>query len=415
MNICMIVYHYYPVAAGGAEHQCRLQAHALAGRGHACRVLTTRVRFSHDRRDLDQAVEVVRFNTLQVLLSLWIDCKKHFFCKLGARPRKKVQTTQASQKSSDCGGRTEHCVRWLNALFFMTGVYVYVFRHRRCIDVLHTHVASWNAGFATWLGRRFGIPVVCKAANLPAFHNFGKSVPFSRFWSDCRLQGFFIALTKEMERNLVSSGVAADRIRVIPNGVVVPASSTDVKVHNQVLYVGNFTQGSDHKGFDLIIAAWSRIHKKSPALKLIVAGGGDSRPWVELADTLGCRDSVVFLGHVEDLSKNYLSSGIFVLPSRVEGISNALLEAQSYGIPAVVTDIPGNRDVVKMRETGLLVPVDDDMRLAEAVLALASDDDLRERLGARARQCIREKYSIEQTAWQLEYLYWDLGYVDQRD
>lgn len=408
----MLVYHYYPVAAGGAEHQCRLQAHALAERGHACRVLTTRVRFSHRRRERDQAVEVIRFHTFQILLSLWIDCKKRFFFTPSSMPRKNVQVSQARQKSSDCGGGIEQCVRWVNALFFMAGVYVYVLRHRRRIDLLHTHIASWNAGFANWLGRCFGIPVVCKAANLPAFHNFGKSVPFSRFWSDCRLQGFFIALTKEMERDLVLSGVAADRIRVIPNGVVVPASTTDVKVHNQVLYVGNFTQGSEHKSFDVLIAAWSHVHKIAPELRLVIAGGGDSRSWVELAHTLACGESVVFLGHVEDLSKHYLSSGIFVLPSRVEGISNALLEAQSYGIPAVVTDIPGNRDVVKTRETGLLVPVDDAARLAEAILVLASDTDLRQRLGTCARQYILERFSMERTVEQLEDLYRYLIHVD---
>lgn len=415
LNICMLVYHYYPVAAGGAEHQCRLQALALTERGHACRVLTTRVRFSHPRRDRDQAVEIVRFSIPQILLALWIDCKKRLARSPKLIPQKKVRPSQAHQKSSESGGGLEQCLRWLNALFFMTGVTLYVCRHRSHIDVLHTHVASWNAGFAHWLGDRFGIPVVCKAANLPAFHNYGRSVPFPTFWSEWRRRGSFIALTEEMERDLISNGVEEGRIRRIPNGVAIPACPTDVKTHQQILCVGNFTQGGEHKGFDTLLAAWSHVHSIAPELRLVIAGGGDFGYWLKLADTLACEDSVVFLGHVDDLAEIYQSSGVFVLPSRVEGISNALLEAQSYGIPAVVTDIPGNREVVKMRKTGLLVSVDDAERLAEAILELALDADLRQQLGACARQYIQEHFSMERTVAQLEEYYQCLRQIDSQD
>jgi glycosyltransferase involved in cell wall biosynthesis len=138
---------------------------------------------------------------------------------------------------------------------------------------------------------------------------------------------------------------------------------------------------------------------------LMIAGGGDDTAWRRLANQLGCSDSVSFLGHVKDVKSLYLSACIFVLPSRGEGLSNALLEAQSYGIPAVVSDIPGNCEVVIHQKTGLVVPVGDAAQLAAEVVRLWVDDDLRERLGGQARRQAIDRFSMRDTANQLVELY----------
>jgi glycosyltransferase involved in cell wall biosynthesis len=86
-------------------------------------------------------------------------------------------------------------------------------------------------------------------------------------------------------------------------------------------------------------------------------------------------------------------------------LSNALLEAQSRGIPAVVSDIPGNRMVIEEGENGLIVPVADAKALARAILRLRADPALRARMGVRARERVRQRFSLETVTARLEEVY----------
>jgi glycosyltransferase involved in cell wall biosynthesis len=95
----------------------------------------------------------------------------------------------------------------------------------------------------------------------------------------------------------------------------------------------------------------------------------------------------------------------FVLPSRAEGISNALLEAMAVGVPVIASDVPGNTDVVEHEANGLLVEVDDPASLAAAILRLVDEPDLRERLRQEARRTVETRYSIGHVAERYVDLY----------
>ncbi|WP_458777071.1 glycosyltransferase family 4 protein [Desulforhopalus sp. 52FAK] len=271
--------------------------------------------------------------------------------------------------------------------------------------MIHTHVASWNAGFTSWVGNLFKIPTLCKAAYLPPFHEFGNTVPLANKWKKWRTKTHYIALLPEMAKVLHDQGVPAKNIHITPNGVSVPLETVSVELNNSVLYVGNFSQGSDHKAFDILLKAWSIVCRELPDSRLVIAGGGNTEPWEEMAKELGCIENTVFLGHVSDLQDEYKKSCLFVLPSRGEGMSNALLEAQSYGIPAVVSDIPGNREIVIDLKTGLVVPVDDYEKLAAAVCELIRQKDLRQTMGGAARENCIQKYSIVTVVEQVKRIY----------
>ena len=95
-----------------------------------------------------------------------------------------------------------------------------------------------------------------------------------------------------------------------------------------------------------------------------------------------------------DVADIWRRADIFVLASRGgEGLPRALIEAAACGRPLVVTDVPGNRDFVRDGVEGLLVPPDDPARLAEALARLASDADLRRRMGMAARQRVLSGYT----------------------
>lgn len=200
-------------------------------------------------------------------------------------------------------------------------------------------------------------------------------------------------------------GIPDGKVHLLPNGVLIPSQSIPVFKNTTVLYVGNFSQGTEHKGFDILIQAWALIVKENPAARLLIAGGGDFLQWQKMSASLNCDSSIFFLGFVSELDVLYQQVGVFILPSRGEGISNALLEAQSYGVPAVVSDIPGNRRVVEGGLNGYIAPVDDYRKFAEAVSRLLHEPALRKTLGDNARVRCRESFSIETVASQLEGIY----------
>jgi glycosyltransferase involved in cell wall biosynthesis len=120
------------------------------------------------------------------------------------------------------------------------------------------------------------------------------------------------------------------------------------------------------------------------------------------AEKLKITGRVDWHGVVRDPFIFYRAANIFVLPSRVEGTPNALLEAMSCGLPVIVSDgAPGPLELIEDGVTGLVVPVNDAAALAAALRRLASDEQLRHRLGMAARARISE-YHLPQAlvAWE---------------
>ena len=105
----------------------------------------------------------------------------------------------------------------------------------------------------------------------------------------------------------------------------------------------------------------------------------------------GLQDRVQFLGFRPDPQTFLLQAGVFVLPSRFEGMPNALLEAMAAGLAVVVTDAsPGPLEVVDDGVSGFVVPADDPQALAAVLETLAADPELRKRLGFSARETLRQ-------------------------
>lgn len=122
--------------------------------------------------------------------------------------------------------------------------------------------------------------------------------------------------------------------------------------------------------------------------RLCIFGDGYLREAVTArAHELGVSTRVCFQG----FDRKWASAGVdvLVMPTRYEGMSNALLEAAAAGMPVVATDIPENRAVIESGRHGLLVPPGDAQALAGAIAALASDPDYARRLGAAARDHVR--------------------------
>ena len=102
------------------------------------------------------------------------------------------------------------------------------------------------------------------------------------------------------------------------------------------------------------------------------------------------------------------SFDLFVLPSLAEGISNTILEAMAVGLPVVATQVGGNDELVAPGETGVLVPAGDDSALANALIEVVSDRELRARQGINARQRAEHAFSLQTMVERYAALYQDL-------
>ena len=398
----MIVWSYWPLPTGGAEAQCRKLSHELVRQGIACSVLTSRQRYEDASRADDQGVRVIRVPVVQILLNQILKCRRS--------PRASV--LKGAGAGIPLGNIREPWLswlsHWLNCWSFMLGAFWHLLRNKPEYDVLHVHIADWLAGYTALLGRWFKIPVVCKAANMPPLTPLKSWVPFRYLLDKQRSRMHFVALHDQMRASLIEQGVGEDFIQVIPNGVLIPPCQSSPVNGKYVLCVANFSQGAAHKAFDVLLHAWSLIAKEFPAEKLMMAGAGDDLQWKTLARQLGVAESVVFPGYVSDHAVLYGEAKLLVLPSRHEGISNVLLEAQAWGVPAIVSDIPGNRLVVVDGETGRIVPVGNVSTLAQEVGTFLKDSGLLATCGRRARLRVEETFSIVSTARAYSNLYQSL-------
>jgi len=128
---------------------------------------------------------------------------------------------------------------------------------------------------------------------------------------------------------------------------------------------------------------------------LVILGKGELKKELhEMAEDLNISEKVEWKGHVPNPQKYYENADIYVLPSRHEGMSNSLLEAMSFGLPAIVSDAcQGSLDIVKHNKTGFVIPANDHMALASAVEHLANNYSLRKSLGEAGKQTV-SKFSV---------------------
>ena len=174
-----------------------------------------------------------------------------------------------------------------------------------------------------------------------------------------------------------------------------------------VLSVGNL---KPVKGHDVLLHAIRNLGWDVDRAVFVLVGGdylnGDLQRWAARRAT--GRD-IRFVGERADALPWYQAADIFVLPSRWEGLSNALLEAMSCGLPVIATAVGGNGDVIEHGRTGLLVRPDEPGELCEAMRRLMGEPRLRIMLADAGRREVQTRFSIERTVAEYARRYQDLA------
>ena len=198
-------------------------------------------------------------------------------------------------------------------------------------------------------------------------------------WLRARLYPRVAAIVSLAEADRARFTALNPRTEVIANASALHATTPVPGVDPVVLAVGRHVA---QKGLDLLLQAWVRVQRVLPQARLRIAGDGPQTAELQaLALRLGVADSVQWLPPTPDIEALYRGAALFVLSSRYEGMPLALLEAQALGLPAVAFDCPtGPREIVS-DVGGIVAPAGDTAALADAMIALLRDPELRRRMG----------------------------------
>jgi glycosyltransferase involved in cell wall biosynthesis len=193
-----------------------------------------------------------------------------------------------------------------------------------------------------------------------------------------------VSLTDSMSRWLAGRlGGAAPELQVIPNPLPAHAQARSPLDQRTFVTAGRL---APEKQFEHVVDAFWRIHEQVPGWTLTVWGDGPRADNLAAqVRKLGLEDRVRLPGSTDDLAAEWARASVAVLASRGEGYPLVLQEAMSAGVPPVSYDCPsGPREIITHDVDGLLVPPGSKAALAAAMLRIATDDDLRARLGAAA-------------------------------
>ena len=362
MKIGIVTQAYYPYPGGVSEH-VHHTAEELRGRGHDVRVITTR--FGGDEPDplvfrIGRAVSVPANGSI---------CPVAMDPMMGERIRSLLDDQR--------------------------------------FDVLHIHEPF--------------LPTLClsvlRNANAPVvgtFHASNERALGYRVFRD-RLDRHAARLT----HRIAVSGAARRTVeryfpgeyRVIPNGVDV-ARFADAESLSRlddgsfnILFVGRM---EPRKGAKFLFRALPEIVDAVPNARLIVVGGGPfSMYYCSFLPRGRCREITSFEGFVsaEMLARHYASADVFCSPATGgESFGIVLLEAMAAGAAIVASDIHGYRDVVEHGRTGLLVRPASPSAVAEGIIRLACDEELREAVVANARAAVR-RYAWSRVTAEIEDVY----------
>jgi glycosyltransferase involved in cell wall biosynthesis len=163
--------------------------------------------------------------------------------------------------------------------------------------------------------------------------------------------------------------------------------------------VGIVARLSEQKAHEVLLEAFTELHRSLPQARLVIVGGGARETALRMrVEQLGLQGAVLFTGVRRDVNALLPAFDVSCLSSVHEGVPIAIIESMAAALPVVVTDCGALRDIVVDGQQGFIVPVADSSALAGRLLLLAGDAALRRRLGESGHDRVEREFRIEQTA-----------------
>jgi len=254
--------------------------------------------------------------------------------------------------------------------------------------------------------------LVGRVTKTPVVMSFASSNMLSTVWGKgpfgikLRLRISLLRNLSRSARKMISVG---ENVSEVVNRTLHPEPGKLQVVRNGV-FIPKLASAEDRikafKGQHLLVEAVKMISQQHSEVRLLLVGGGPEKDKIhDLVRQSGLKEKALVLGERTDVPEILTASDLFVLPSFWEGISIALLEAMSYGLPVVVTDVPGNREVLGSNENGILIPPRDSLALKEAIVSLLEGAELRAELGQKSRARVERHFDFADTVAGTEEVY----------
>lgn len=267
-------------------------------------------------------------------------------------------------------------------------------------DVVHAHGYKSDV-YVYFALRKTGIPFVSTCHNWlkggPAVSCYGMVDRFV-----LRSYAAVIAVSDEVRGRLLASGVSANKIHSIRNGIDLrpfEKARSSLLVEGDAatpLTVGWIGRLSNEKGADIFLRAAARVLAQCPQTRFAIVGDGPDLAMLRaLTDELKIAKNVSFMGRRSDMPAVYASLDVMVSSSRQEGLPMAILEGMASGLPLVATAVGDVPTVILDGSIGILVPSEAVDLLAEGVVKLLQNADMRSSYGAASKKRVEDEFSAE--------------------
>ncbi|WP_165078577.1 MULTISPECIES: glycosyltransferase [unclassified Desulfovibrio] len=385
LKICLHISTFNP---GGAERQIVNLARELAGRGQ-------RVTLLHEQKDVQKThyLDAIREKGVELVYAFAPDFLK--------------QGIMQSRRRPEFFGNIPAARSIRMVILYLAGALAQLKP-----DIVHSYLDLTNCtgGCAAFLAEA---PV-----HLASFRNVDPRT--GRFpWADLTLPlyRYLLANTSQYFEANSRAGVLhyarwldidPGSIAYTPNGIdpsvyMSPGAGSPRELREALALppaapiVMTLARFSQEKSPEAMLDIFARVHAAHPEAHYVIAGSGmtDDGEMGAMVRERGLEGTVHLLGVRSDVAPLLSCADVFLLPSRVEGFPNAIMEAMTAGVPVVASNVGGVPDLVRHGEDGFLHEAGDVEGMAESVRRLLADTETRTRLGNGGRQRILEEFSLQ--------------------
>jgi len=284
-----------------------------------------------------------------------------------------------------------------------------LFIHRD-LTIVHLHCSKKGSFFRKYifliLAKMFRKKIILHTHGSDFFEYYHSSNSISKAFIKhfFQLPDVLIALSEQRKKEYAAL-FKIRRITVVPNFVSLPGQSRIAgknKSKVQLLMLGRV---GERKGTADLINIFKKLDNKHMILK--IAGDGESKQYRKMVKALGLEEDISFLGWVDGKKKTDLfeDSDIFILPSYQEDLPMAILEAMSYGLPIVATNVAGIPSLVRNGYNGYLFEPGDINDCVMKLKSLIADSALRQKFGKNSLEMVKKQFEQSIVAKQIQGLY----------
>jgi glycosyltransferase involved in cell wall biosynthesis len=295
-----------------------------------------------------------------------------------------------------------------------------LFRQRRP-HIVHTH--SGKAGILGRLAaRKAAVPIVIHSIHGPSFGPFQGAAANLAFTAAERRAGrvtdHFVVVAEAMARQYLAAGIGRpEQYTRIFSGFDLgsfltarrePGLASALGLREGDFVIGKIARLFELKGHDDVFAVAPALVRRVPRAKFLLVGDGPwRRRFEDLARTAGLADRFIFTGLVppSEVGRFVALMDCLIHLSRREGLPRALPQAMAAGKPVLAYDCDGAGEVCRDGETGYLIRPDDHATLVARLATLATEPELRGRLGTAGREFVRDRFTVERLVEEQHALY----------